>query len=437
MAPTGAFPTVDEMTAFTCRLAAAHPALVEVRELGRSRKGDPIELVSITAPGSRGRVLVIGQPHPNEPIGMATVQSMARRLVEDPDLLAATGSDWHFVPVADPDGTRLNEGWFAGPFTREHYARHFYRPESHQQVEWTFRFQTDGYDTGEPMPETRALMAAIELVRPTVLASLHNGEMGGGYFYASAGAPPEFYARLGSICTDHGIPLHLGDPETPFSEVLGPAVFTVPRAQQIYDFLTAVGGDPSGMVSGTSSMEYAESVNPHVLGIAIELPYWRDARSDDTTPDPRGRTIREVVLHGLELQDDLARSVRTLATEGDPAPSPFLDAVLAFTTADDYTEVQRQQALEDPDGDRTATVAEVFSVMDNVHAFRLRLGGMLLRALGPDSPVAGRAEELFSTWCAEAAADDQAETIPIDDLVAVQSGAIFATAEQALATLAV
>jgi len=431
------FPTVDEMAAFTRRLAAVHPGRVTVRELGRSRQGEAIELISIAAPGARGRALVIGQPHPNEPIGMATIMAMCEELLADPETLAATDCDWHFVPVADPDGTRLNEGWFAGPFTREHYARHFYRPESDQQVEWTFRFRTDGFDTGEPMPETRALMAAIDLVRPTALASLHNGEMGGGYFYATAGAPTAYYEQLGRLCTSHGIPLHLGDPETPFSQVLAPAVFTVPRAQQIYDFLTSVGGDPASLVSGTSSLEYAELVSPDVAGIAIELPYWRDDRSDDTSEDPEGRTLTDVVLRGLALQDDMASRIRELLGAGDPPPSPFLDAVRAFTADDGYTEGQRQSALADPDGGRPATVAEVFSVMDNVHMFRLRLGGMLLRALVPGSAAAVRAEELFSGWCAEAAADDRAEAIPLADLVAVQQGAIRATVEQSLSRLAV
>ncbi len=432
LAPIEAFPTVDEMTAFTARLAAAHPDRVTVREVGRSRQGQVIELVSIATPGAQGSALVIGQPHPNEPIGMATIIALCERLLADPEALAATGTDWHFVPVADPDGTRLNEGWFAGPFTREHYARHFYRPESHQQVEWTFPFSTEGFETGEPMPETRALMAAIDLVKPTSLASLHNGEMGGGYYYATAGAPASYYEGLGRLCTDHGIPLHLGDPETPFSEVLGPAVFTVPTAQQIHDYLVAVGADPGEMVSGSSSAEYALQVNPDVFGVAIELPYWRDARSDDTSPDPSGRTLAEVVLRGLDLQDDMAARLRALLVAARPAASPYLDAVAAFTSQDDYTEVQRQGALADPDGGRPATVAEVFSVMDNVHMFRLRLGGMLLRALDPASPVLAEAEALFASWCGEAAADDRSVTIPIADLVAVQGGAILATVDHVL-----
>jgi hypothetical protein len=360
---------------------------------------------------------------------MATVMSLCERLLTD---LSETGVDWHVVPVADPDGTRLNEGWFKGPITREHYARNFYRPEGHQQVEWTFPFSTEGFSTGEPMPETKALMAAIDEVRPTVLASLHNGEMGGGYYYASEGAPESYYRRLGEICLEHGIPLHLGDPETPFSEVLGPAVFTVPTAQQVHDFLVSVGADPAGTVSGSNSAEYAARVQPDVAGICIELPYWRDDRSDDTRPDPSGRSLREVVLHGLDLQAQMEGQLRDLVERAQPEPSPYLDAVVGFTASDDYLEVQRQAALDNPEGDRPATVAEVFSVMDNVHMFRLRIGGMLLRALADDAQVRPEAEALFSGWCAEAAADDQAVAIPLEDLVAVQTEAILATVERSL-----
>ncbi len=52
--------------------------------------------------------------------------------------------------------------------------------------------------------------------RCSVIASLHNGELGGGYFYATEGAPIDYYERLGDLCRTHSIPLHLGDPETPF-----------------------------------------------------------------------------------------------------------------------------------------------------------------------------------------------------------------------------
>lgn len=234
-----AFPTVDEVLAFADRLAVAHPDRVTVRDVGRSRGGDRIQLLTVSAANPTGSVLVIGQPHPNEPIGMVTVMQLAQQLLDHPEELDALGVDWHFVPCADPDGTRLNEGWFAGPWTREHYARHFFRPQGSAQVEWTFPFRHGDFVVDAPMPETRALMAAIDLARPQVLSSLHNAELGGAYFYATPGADA-LYPRLTALCTEHGIPLHLGDPETPFSVELHPAVFSVPTATQMYEMAIGI-----------------------------------------------------------------------------------------------------------------------------------------------------------------------------------------------------
>jgi hypothetical protein len=434
LTPIDRFPTVDDMHTFARDLAAQHPDVVQLTEIGESRAGDPIQLLTVapTAP-ARTSVLVIGQPHPNEPIGMATVVALCERLAARPELVEELGVAWHVVPCADPDGTRLNEGWFAGPWTREFYARHFYRPGSEQQVEWTFPFSTDDFTVDAPMPETIALMRAIDQVQPDVLVSLHNGELGGAYFYATPGHDA-LYADLALLCARYDVPLHLGDPETPLSEVLAPAVFSVPTAQQIYEMAVALGVDPAALVSGGSSADYAMRHKP-VSGLAIELPYWRDPRAADETPDPSGRSRRDVVLEGLDLQESSTARVHELLDAAAPLPaSPYADALRSFLATDEggWLEGQRQQALTDADFERPATVAEAFSVMDNVHMFRLRFGGMLLRAVPEESPVHADVEAAFTEWAAEAAADNKAEPIPIRDLVAVQGGSILAVVREAL-----
>ncbi|HEU5035159.1 MAG TPA: M14 family zinc carboxypeptidase [Mycobacteriales bacterium] len=433
-APIDRFPTVDEMYAFATDLADRHPNHVQLDDIGRSRAGDPIQLLTISQSSPpRGSILVVGQPHPNEPIGMATIVALCERLAAQPETVERLGVAWHVVPCADPDGTRLNEGWFAGPWARDFYARHFYRPGSEQQVEWTFPFSTDDFSVDAPMPETVALMTAIDRVRPDVLVSLHNGELGGAYFYATPGYDA-LYTELADLCERTGVPLHLGDPETPLSTVLAPAVFSVPTAQQIYEMAVAVGADPAALVSGGSSLDYALRHRP-TAGLVIELPYWRDPRAADETPDPSGRSRREVVLHGLALQDEsVARLHRLLDAAAPLPPSPFEDALRSFLAIDEsgWIEGQRQQAQTSAEFERPATVAEVFSVMDNVHMSRLRLGGMLLRAVPTGSPAHADAEAVFSTWVAEAAADNKAEPIPIRDLVAVQAGSILAAAQHML-----
>lgn len=430
---TDRFPTVDEVHAWTRDVAARNPHCTTLREVGRSRQGDPIHLLSVAPAEPRGSVLVVGQPHPNEPIGMATIQAMVQALVSDADAVAEYGVEWHFVPCADPDGTRLNEGWFAGPWTREHYARNFYRPGSDQQVEWTFPFSTDGFAVHAPLPETEALMRAIDRARPDVLASLHNGEMGGAYFYAGDGAP-NCYTRLAELCHEHGIPLHRGDPETPLSDELAPAVYSVPTAAKLYEFARSVGADPALLVSGASSLDYALRYGP-TFPIVVELPYWRDQRAGDTEPMDTGRSRREFVLECLDTQERDVSLLHRLLDDAEPLPdSPFADALRSFLAQDEggWIEGERQQVKEADDYDRPVTVAEAFSALDNVRMFRLRLGGMLLRAIPVDHPSHAPAARAFADWAEEAAQDDRAEAIPIADLVAVQAGAVLAALEHVL-----
>lgn len=433
LAPIDAFPTVDEMHAFARGLAEAHPDRVTLRDVGASRAGEAIQLVTLAAAAPETEVLIIGQPHPNEPIGMATIKVLCEALLADgASGLDASRASWHFLPAVDPDGTRLNEGWFAGPWTREHYARHFFRPGSEAQVEWTFPFSSGDFSVDAPMPETRALMAAIDLVKPSVVASLHNGEMGGAYYYVSEG-DEALFAQLGQICTEHGIPLHLGEPEIPVSALLAPAVFSVPRTQDIFDFASMVGMEPGDVISGASSYDYAIR-HGAVAALVIELPYWRDPRADDTSPSPSGLSRREVKLASLDLEDECIAFLQEIAAEAAPLPESLIsDAVTSFlgTFVAGFAEMKRQQAQNDPEFELPVTVAEEFSAYDEIDMFRLRIGGMLLRVL-PEGATRDRMEATFTQWCADTAGSSKAEAVPIRDLVAVQGKAILATLETAL-----
>ncbi|MFD9700455.1 M14 family zinc carboxypeptidase [Lentzea sp. NPDC059081] len=419
------FPTVDEMKDFGARMAREHPDRASLTEIGRSRSGDPMQMLRVRAERPRGRVLVVGQPHPNEPIGMATVVALAEGLLADPAALDATGADWYFVLCADPDATRLNEGWFRGPWTREHYARHFFRPGGEQQVEWTFPFRADGFAVDAPLPETKALMTAIDQVKPTVMASLHNSEVGGAYYYASAGAAP-LYPLLTGLCDAHGIPLHRGEPEIPVAAELSPAVYTLPTARMIYDYVTQAGGDPAGVVTGGNTADYA-SKHGTVLGLAIELPYWRDKRAADTTQVSLSR--RDAALRGLDVQVDMAQRLISLRAKAEPLPpSPFRDALDSFLTpmSPEALQTARLQIEEGPEYQRPATAAEEFSSVADAHSLRLRLGGMLLRALPDGAASWSEVEALLQRWCAEADQYCPADPVPIRDLVTVQGKAVLA-----------
>ena len=125
------FLTVDELVDDFRRIADEFPELATLERVGSSQLGEPIEMLSIGS-GDRN-ILLFAFPHPNEPIGAMTVHHLAHVLTENQGLRDGLGFTWNLIACVDPDGARLNEGWFAGPFTVSNYARHFYRPAGFQQ----------------------------------------------------------------------------------------------------------------------------------------------------------------------------------------------------------------------------------------------------------------------------------------------------------------
>src|ERR1044072_9371458 len=101
-------PTIDDMAALLRELCHRSPATCRRRLVGASRRGEPLELVSI-GDGPQN-ALVFGGPHANEPAGFLTVRRLASVLCEN--AAERRGFTWHFIACVDPDGARLNEGWY-------------------------------------------------------------------------------------------------------------------------------------------------------------------------------------------------------------------------------------------------------------------------------------------------------------------------------------
>ncbi|TXK17486.1 M14 family zinc carboxypeptidase [Homoserinibacter sp. GY 40078] len=428
------FPEIDTLLAEFDRLASEHPALMTGRRIGTSRRGEPIPGYTIGS-GQRS-FLIVGGVHPNEPIGFRTALHLVGELLADPELLRASDATWHIVPCIDPDGARLNEEWYPTPEDRIFYARRFYRPEPDQQVEWTFPTSYKRAYFDRMMPETQALAREIDRVRPDLYVALHNGEMGGVYYYLSRPVP-ELYGLLHELPASLGLPLDTGEPEAPYLETYAPAIFGTGSITDAYDYLEALGLDPTTMVGGSSSSEYAARYG--TLSLVAELPYWSHPDAND--PSPAGESYAELLnrtsgqlIEASEVLGDVLAS----ASEHLSIRSPFLSASEVFVPMlADIGRVDRARASE-PASQRAATVAERFGCEDLVHCFRLRYGGMLLRALDAES-VAGvapaplrrlrsRLESIYSEWQDAAAAASTAAVIPVSDLVGVQYGAVLAAA---------
>lgn len=428
------FPTTDALWAHFDDLERRHPELVHSRRIATSRLGEPVR-VYIVGSGSRAN-LIVGGVHPNEPIGSWTAIQLADDLVADAALRAALDATWYIIPTIDPDGLRLNEGWFDDPGDRTHYARRFYRPAPDEQVEWTFPLSYKRAYFDRVLPETQGLMRLIDEVRPDLLASLHNGEMGGVYYYLSRPHPAlqELLTRLPGTL---GLPLAIGEPESPYLEEYAPAIFGMGEVAIAYDYLEALGIDPVPHLSGSSSSEWAGRHG--TLSLVSELPYWSHPDADDTTPvdETYGELVRrtadDLADSGAVLQEILAAAEPELHIV-----SPFLRASRAFVPMlGEMAETDRARA-ERPEAQRPATVAERFDREDLVHCFRLRYGGMLLRALeaqthaGLASPalrsLTDRLSTIYRGWLDEPSIADGATVIPISRLVGVQYGAILAAA---------
>jgi hypothetical protein len=432
--PLTTFPPIDELLAGFDALATGSSGRLVKRRIGTSRLGEPLHEYVIGT-GSR-HALVVGGVHPNEPIGFHTARVLAEHALAEPDFFERFDATWHIVPCIDPDGARLNEGWFANPGDRSHYARNFYRPAPQEQVEWSFPLQYKDAYFDRPMPETQALMQLMAETSPALLVGLHNAELGGVYYYVSRelpGAVPALHAIPAAL----GLPLDAGEPESADLTALAQAVFLSPLATDHYDYLESLGVDPTREVGGGGSADYAARFGTLVL--VAELPYWShdDALDTRESATPYDEVLRRKAA-GLRETGEVLTAALDAAAPHLTVESPFLRASRAFVplmTAAGDAEAARAEL---PESRRAATVAEVFTNADLLRCFRLRFGGMLVRALEGEvaagiAPVAVRraAADLrvsYDQWIAESDAVTGLEVFPVERLVGVQYASTLAMA---------
>ena len=154
------FLTPEELHESSVHLVEEFPQLAQLREIGTSTEGRPIELLTI-GNGPKA-ALFIGAPHPNEPIGTLTLDFLSRLLCERQDLRKQLGYTFLIVKVSDPDGLTLNAGWLKEKFSPLTYALNYYRPPQDEQVEWGFPIHYETLRFTTPPAETQAVMQLME-----------------------------------------------------------------------------------------------------------------------------------------------------------------------------------------------------------------------------------------------------------------------------------
>ncbi len=373
------FLTVDELNESTRNLVRANRNLAELFEFGTSRNGEKILGLKIGS-GSQN-ALVFGFPHPNEPIGTMMLEFFTKELVENEELRESLDYTWYIIKTWDIDGARLNEQWFKGPYTIYNYARNFFRPAGHQQVDWTFPINYKSLHFSNTIPETGAMQDLIDRIKPKFIYSLHNAGFGGTYWYISE-ETKEIYDEMRQASIKQGVPLNLGEPEAPYCKELSPAIYKDLSIKDEYDYLENYGAENIEKIIkvGTCSADYAKTKYGSFT-LLTELPYFYDQRILDTseTEITRGECIREAIEKSREydayIRDSLARSGKFMSEK-----NPFKLALEAFTDNEESDEAEIRMTLEDPKFEKPATVAEEF---DNrwVRLFYRSLSfGLLVRA---------------------------------------------------------
>lgn len=430
------FLTVDELNASSHQLVERYPEIASIRQVGETRRGDTIELLTI-GDGDHD-AFVFGGPHPNEPIGCMTLEYLSQRLCEDESLRDELGYTWRFIKSIDADGMRLNEGWFKGPFTPSNYARHFYRPAAFEQVEWTFPIEYKKLSWNAPLPETKALMDVIDETKPTLLYSLHNAGFGGVYYYVNRACPP-LYDTFHALPDWFDLALDLGEPEMTIAKPYAPAIYHMLSSTDMYDHLERHGApDPSALGFKASSAQYAEKYGSFFL--IVEMPYFDEPRVND--PSPTDIRRRDAILQSLDMKMALdnwileqMQSVQGALRLDTPVRRALDEFITNFAK---YQAVDRKWALEAEETDRPATQAELFSNLYTGRFYKLLNLGLFARMLeyeakhGNADPSLLDTKEIAVAKLNEEGAKLESEldyrAIPIRSLVGVQVCAGLATA---------
>lgn len=352
------FLTVDELDESTMCLQSEYPDVVKVFEAGKSRENHSILCLKIGS--GKKNALCFACPHPNEPIGAMTLEYLSRTLAENDEFRESTGYTWYIIKCVDPDGTKLNEKWFKGPFNIYNYMKNYFRPASNKQVEWTFPIDYKNLHFNDPMPETKAIMNIIEKTKPEFMYSLHNGGLCGAYWYITH-EYEDIYDELRTAALKNGVALQLGEPESPACVKFSDAIYKMSGISEEYDYFEKYSDTPPEKLctGGTSSSDYALRYN-NCASLMTELPYFADDRISDSSPVDITR--RQSIINKIENSvkyyknlDSELNKIRNYIT----AENPFILLVEQIIKGIDSSTKAQVKLVDDPQFSRPAKVSEV------------------------------------------------------------------------------
>ena len=421
------YPTLVEQEAATDEYVAGRGEAA-VWLAGASRAGRPIRCLEV--PGGPLRAVLVGAPHPEEPVGAVVIDHLLPLLAGG--LADELGFSFSVVRVADPDGVILNEPWFEEPADLVGYLLRSYRPASIDQFEWSFPVEYKGYAFTRPLPEAAAVMEVLHRGPIDLYMGLHNASFSGAYAYVSDD-DRRLCEELTASMEAASLPPHRGEPEMPYARRVGDGVYRAFSLADDYEYYLANGVQPAAVLSaGTSSDAYAERLWD-CFTLVAEAPLFTSARIADTAA--AGLTRREAKLAGLELEREYAARLHERYVRAAPflsRDSPWQRSVYAYLAdAAEDLRAERRQVEAEPAFDEEATIAQLF---DSVYLRELaaldRLGRFAsMLAAEPDQ------SEVLEELRAEAEAEVRERAPKLVSAGGVQPVPIRALAQYQLACL--
>ncbi|MFE7095122.1 M14 family zinc carboxypeptidase [Streptomyces erythrochromogenes] len=459
------YPTPQELGLAARALADEHPGEVRLRQAGTSRAGQPIWVLSVAAtaePGADGpgganspagplgtngtggtggpldpgatlgtggpalgdarNVLVVAGAHANEPVGGATALSLARRILRAPAPRAGCG--WHFLLCADPDGADLHRT--PRPYSLLDYHRYFYRPPGPEQPEWAPSL----LPADLLPPETLALTALIDELRPVLQVSLHATDLGGSWVQLTRDIPG-LAEPFGKSAAELRIPVENGASDAAGWPSPGPGIFVIPQPGS--EAAGAFHPEDTRLSTWYHAHRYAGTT------AIVEVPMWASDLVDDPTPHPDPRGALRMLAGRLTADASLVGAARERARSRDrPGPGAYEDPAAApLLRAVDWTLALIPRITAEWTGTGApaeATAAYIASIDAFGRRLSLRAAAMLLRVLRAEGhPAAPGLDRLVTGWCEEFAARFGARWIPVATQVEHQSRTVLAAYEKLVA----
>ncbi|GHE01373.1 hydroxylacyl-CoA dehydrogenase [Streptomyces alanosinicus] len=403
------YPSVPELIASAQALAAQGPGLCSLRQVGVSRAGRPLHLLSVGH--ARRAVLVVAGAHANEPTGGSTLRVLAERVLAEREL--RTDTSWHFLLCADPDGASLHVT--PAPRSLLDYHLGFYRPTGAEQPEWS----PSVLPPDRLPPETRALTGVIDELRPYLQVTLHGTDLGGSWVQLTRDVPGLAEPFAKSAAQLH-IPVETGASDAAGWPASGPGVHVMPGPE--------TGAAYPSMPDDARHSTWYHAHRYGGLTAVVEVPMWASDLVDDPAPHPAPaaamrRLAQRLLRDALEVEGVLTEALPRL----DGVDGPLLRAArwaleLIPGLAEDWT--------------RTPPAGSTMAYVGSVDAFGrrlpLRAAAMLLRVLREtDDRAAPGLEQLVAAWCDAFAARFRARWVPLEHQVEHQSRTVLVAAQQA------